>query len=45
MVAYVLHSTSPPPLTSFVSYRMQACYVNATHPDFLGGHKVRYIIT
>lgn len=21
--------------------RMQSCYVNTTHPDFLGGHKVR----
>lgn len=22
--------------------RMQACYINTTHPDFLNGHKVCY---
>lgn len=24
----------------FPSFSMQACYVNTTHPDFIGGHKV-----
>jgi hypothetical protein len=23
-----------------VRHRMQACYVNTTHPDFINGHKV-----
>ena len=23
---------------------MQACYVNTTHPDFIGGHKVSWIL-
>lgn len=25
---------------SFPYFSMQACYVNTTHPDFIGGHKV-----
>ena len=27
------------------AFRMQACYVNTTHPDFLNGHKAMAIVT
>lgn len=27
-----------------LSYSMQACYVNTTHPDFLNGHKAMAIV-
>ncbi|KAI6042995.1 Dynamin central region-domain-containing protein [Pisolithus marmoratus] len=38
--------TSMNPTTKLVSdmVNMQACYINTTHPDFLGGHKAMAIV-
>lgn len=46
MVAYVpTLSTSVKNFVLKIVASMQACYVNTTHPDFIGGHKVSQVIT